>query len=374
VTPTIDRSRQAGRRRAVIGALSLALIVGGVVAVVTIDHRGGLTTSSGPSGSSAVHTHGTPAPNTRPAPTTTLVPRPPYPVGSLAFTVTDPAAGPVPARSFTTYVRYPVGPGAAPAGTAPVPLRVAGPFPLVVFSGGYAVSPEEYAYLLDAWASAGFVVADPVYPSTTPSVGQTLDEGDIVHHPADLSAVITALIGADRGADTGPQAVLAGAIQSGAIAAIGHSDGGDVTLAAAADTCCRDPRIHAAVILSGSETTFFSGTYFPAGSAPPLLVVQGTADDINPSGCSVQLYDQAPQPRFYLSLAGQTHQSPYLEAGTARDTVQQVVTDFLLGTLGGSHDAVAAMGRDGDVPGSSTLVTGGPTGLPAGDCPGAPSG
>ena len=38
-----------------------------------------------------------------------------------------------------------------------------------MFSGGYDVSPEQYSILLDAWAAAGFVVADPVYPLTTPA-------------------------------------------------------------------------------------------------------------------------------------------------------------------------------------------------------------
>ena len=184
--------------------------------------------------------------------------------------------------------------------------------------------------------------------------------------------MITALLAADRGAAAGAGGVLAGTIDAGAIAVVGHSDGGDVSLAAAANTCCRDPRVRAAVILSGAEDALFPGTYFPGGTALPLLVVQGTADEVNPPGCSVQLYDQAPPPKYYLSLEGQTHQSPYLQAGAAHDTVQQVVADFLAGTLEGSGPARAAMVRDGNVPGSSTLTAGGPSGVPTGNCPGAP--
>jgi predicted dienelactone hydrolase len=363
----------------VVGGLGLAV----VAAVVTLAIVAGSGTTPSTSSAPPVTTPTRPPTNAPPTSATVPAPRPPYPVGSLSFTVTEPAAAGAPARSFTTFVRYPAGPGTASgtsagagagAGSPATPLRSSGPYPLVVFSGGYAVSPEEYSSLLDAWAAAGFVVADPVYPYTTPSSAEGLDEGDIVHHPADLSAVITALVGAARGSGTGAEVALAGAVDTGAIASIGHSDGADVTLAAAANPCCRDPRIRAAVILSGAEDTAFGGSYFSSVPAVPLLVVQGTADDINPPGCSVQLYDQAPQPKYYLSMVGQSHQGPYLQAGLARDTVQQVVVDFLLGTLEGSKPALAAMTRDGNVPGSSMLAAGTPTGLAAGACPGAPAG
>jgi len=347
----------------VAAALGVAAVI---VMLVASGHRGG--TSPAPVPSAA-------PPDTPPVRTTTTtapVPPPPYPVGLLTVTVTVPANGDAPSLSFPTYVRYPARGAATPVGAPPASLRGPAPYPLVVFSGGYAVSPEEYSYLLDAWAAAGFVVADPVYPLTTPSPGQELDEGDIIHHPADLSAVITALLAADGGATTGPATVLTGSIDAAAIAVVGHSDGGDVALAAAANSCCRDPRVHAAVILSGAEDVLFPGTYFPVGPVVPLLVVQGTADDVNPPGCSVQLFDHAPVPKYYLSMEGQTHQSPYLQAGTARDTVQQVVEDFLLGSLDDSKPALAAMVRDGNVPGSSTLAVGGPSGVPTGDCPGAP--
>ena len=290
--------------------------------------------------------------------------------------VDEPASPPAAARSFTTYVRYPAqvpAVGATPS-TPAVPLRDAGPFPLVVFSGGYDVSPEQYSILLDAWAAAGFVVADPVYPLTTPASDGGLDEGDIVHHPGDLSAVITALAAADHGSGAAPGGVLAGAVDTSSVAVVGHSDGGDVSLAVAADTCCRDEHVRAAVILSGAEYALFGGTYFSGTPAVPLLVVQGTADTVNPPGCSVQIYDQATPPKYYLSLEGQSHQGPYLTPGTARDTVQQVVADFLLATLTGSKAAQAAMGRDGNLPGSSSLAVDTPTGLAATGCPGAPGG
>lgn len=375
MTPKVRR-----RRAAVAGAL-VALLVVVVVAVA-----GGPGTRPATRHSATGHERTTtlpPRPSSSSTSTTTPVGTGPYPVGSLSITVTEPATASGPARTLTTYVRYPAVPGTGGPGTPPVPARDAGPFPLVVFSGGYAVSPEEYSTLLTAWAAAGYVVADPVYPSTTPSSPGGLDEADIVHHPGDLSAVITALLDADGDAGSaspapsevitaGPVGTLAGLITPGEIAAIGHSDGGDVTLAAVAGSCCQDRRIRAAVILSGAEDAVFGGSYFTAPEVGPLLVVQGTADTINPEGCSVQLYDQAPRPKAYLSLVDQTHQGPYLEAGTALTTVTLVTTDFLNGALRGSRAAPAAMGAAGNVPGRSTLFPGAPTGLPPGPCPGAP--
>ena len=357
MAPTTDADRRPARRRLIVGAIGVVAVVAVVAVVVLVANA--LSSRTVPAGVPAAPA-ARPAGPTRPPSTPVPARRPPYPVGSLSFTVAEPATSATGPRSFVTHVRYPAGPGAAD------------PSPLVVFSGGYNADPEEYSTLLDAWAAAGYVVADPVYPATSPTSPEPLDEGDIVHHPGDLSAVITALVQADRGSGAGPLSALAGAVDTGSIGAIGHSDGGDVTLAAAVDNCCRDPRIDAAVILSGAELDAFGGTYFASRPAVPLLVVQGTDDEVNPPGCSVQLYDQAPPLKYYLSMLGQGHQVPYLQAGTALDTVQQVVVDFLDATLGGSGPAKAAIGRDGNVPGSSSLFAGSPPDVAAGACPGAP--
>jgi predicted dienelactone hydrolase len=239
----------------------------------------------------------------------------------------------------------------------------------VVFSEGYDISPEAYANLLDAWSAAGYVVADPTYPFTSPTSPGGPEEDDIVNHPADLRFVITSLLqdGATKGG------TLSGLINPSEVAVIGHSDGGDVALATASNSCCLDSRIKAAVILSGAELASFGGTYYTT-PAVPMLVVQGTADDINPQVCSVQLYDAAPQPKYYLSLAGQSHESPYLQAGQPLGTVEKVTIDFLDGYLRHSTAQLDAMTADGSVPGLATLTNSPSVGPPVGSCPGAPPG
>lgn len=296
-------------------------------------------------------------------------PGPPYAVGTISLDLSEPATpGHVP-RSLHTQVRYPA---AGKAGTidraAASPERTSGPYPLVVFSEGFGIAAEAYSSLLDAWAAAGYVVADPVYPLTaSPSPG-ALNESDIVNHPGDLSFVVTSILAAGSAAG----GTLSGLVNPSEVGVIGHSDGGDVSLATASNSCCKDNRITAAIILSGAESTSLGGTYF---STPPIpmLVAQGSADTINPTACSVQIYDHAPQPKYYLSLAGQSHESPYLQAGGPFEIVKQVTIDFLDGYLRHSTSKLGSIDADGNVSGLATLTTAPSVGPVIGSCPGGPA-
>ncbi len=320
------------------------------------------------------HPPATPATTTS-HPTTTAAPPsgPPFAVGTLSLTVREPWGTAV--RVLPTTVYYPAsGPAGGPPSAGASPLRAAGPYPLVVFSEGYAIAPQAYGALLDAWAAAGYVVAAPVYPFTDPAEPEGLNESDIVNHPADLRYVITALLAMSEG----HQGDLAGLVRPHAIAVIGHSDGGDVSLATVANTCCTDPRITAAILLSGAELASFPGQYFSGPRAVPLLVVQGTADTINPPACSVQIYDAAPSPKDYLSLFGISHPGAYLPPGPARAVVERVTIDFLNGYLKGSSGALARLARDGTVPGLAAVTSAPRVSARlaplSGACPGAPPG
>ena len=304
-------------------------------------------------------------------------PRAPYRVGLGALSVLEPAGG-APAnartpsgalaRSLPTTIRYPAL-GSAARGPAHglTPAASAGPFGLIVFSQGYDYRAEGYAGLLDAWARAGYVVADPTFPDTDPSAPGGPNESDIVNHPRDLRYVITELLAAARR----PSSRLHGLINPSAIAIAGQSDGGDVSLATAANTCCRDLRVRAAVILSGAELAAFGGRYYAAGS-PPLLVTQGDADPINVPGCSAGLYDQAPAPKYYLDMFGQSHLPPYTQPGRVRDHVAATVLGFLGHYLLHRTGALSAMQHAGTVPGLMSLTSAPTLGGRGTACPGAP--
>lgn len=243
-----------------------------------------------------------------------------------------------PARRLRTVIRYPV--AHASGATSGATVRHTGPFPLVVFSQGFDVSAESYAALLRSWSAAGYVVADPTYPRTDPAAPGGVDESDIVKHPADLRFVIRSVIAAARHL----RSPFHGLVDPRRVAVIGHSDGGDVSLAVAADTCCRDTAVRAAVILSGAELGAFGGRYYGSGSVP-LLVVQGSADTINVPGCSAQLYDQAPPPKYYLDIAGAEHQPPYLDPGPTRRGISRAVVAFLDAYLKGRRSPLRGLER-----------------------------
>lgn len=353
--PKHGRRRRVRRQRQV---LAFILVLAVITAVAIKTHVFATASTTTTTATSVVTTS-----STTPAPHAAAV-------GIIALHLVEPPSGGLPARNLETMVRYPA--LGAPGGSIPgaAPLRGASPYPLVVFSQGFDVAPEAYARLLNSWAAAGYVVADPAYPFTSPNAPGGVIRSDIVHHPADLSFVISSLLSAGS-ASSGPLSHL---IDPSAIGVIGQSDGGDVSLAAVANTCCRDARIKAAVLLSGAELSWFPGTYF-ATPAVPLLVVQGTADQsMNPVTCSVQLYNAAPQPKFYLSMIGQTHFSAYIPAGPAQRVVTRVTIDFLNAYLRGSSGALRAMGSAGSVTGLARLTEGAPVAPVAGTCPDAPAG
>ncbi|MHB2029015.1 MAG: alpha/beta hydrolase family protein [Acidimicrobiales bacterium] len=281
------------------------------------------------------------------------------------MTLNEPPENGLGARKIVTTVRYPaIGVSAGSDVVGATPLVSSGPYPLVIFSPGFDIQPDAYSLLLNAWAGAGYVVAEPTYPFTAPNWPGGVLRTDIVHHPADLSFVITTLEAESDQAGT----ALSGLINSNEVGVIGQSDGGDVSLAAIANTCCRDGRIKAAVILSGAELNWFRGEYFTAPNVP-ILVVQGTKDySMNPVGCSVDLYNEASNPKYYLSMIAQNHLSEYVPPTPAEQVVAQVTIDFLNVYLEHNSPALAEMKRAGTVRGLATISS--VATLPrAGGCP-----
>ena len=275
-----------------------------------------------------------------------------YRVAQHEFIFVDrsrPGLGP---RTLPTLVRYPVIRATTTASGRPA----RGLFPLVVFAPGYTQCQDSYAVLLNAWASAGYVVAGVDFPRTSCRLADP-DESDLVNQPADMAFVIRRLLAVSRQ----PRGLLAGLIDPGKIAVAGHSDGGDTVAAIAANTCCRDPAVTAAMVLSGAEWPPMPGSYFTQAT-PPILFVQGDADDINPPSASIMMYQaDTTGSRFYLDLLGAGHPQPYESHNPAELVVARVTVDFLDRYLDGLPDAAAAMGRDGQVAGVAALVSGNQT-------------
>jgi dienelactone hydrolase len=251
-------------------------------------------------------------------------------------------------RTLVTRIRYPV------AGRASGPRPPRGGFPLILFGPGFMQCGGPYSDLLQAWASAGYVVAVVNFPQTDCRMGARAYEPDLVNQPADMSYVLSRLLALNAQ----PGDPFSGLVNGRQIAAAGQSDGGDTVAALAASTCCADHRVRAVAVLSGAEWPPMPGRYFAHG-APPMLFVQGSADAINPPWASLQLYrlDQDPV-KYYLDLFGANHLVPYWGTNPVERLVARVTLAFFNRYVLGQAPAAAAMTRDGNVSGTAALVSG----------------
>jgi len=210
-------------------------------------------------------------------------------------------------RSLETVVRYPA---------------AGGSYPLIVFGHGFTLTPASYDSLLRAWAEAGYVVAAPVFPLESANAPGGPTESDLVNQPQDMSVVISRLLDLNGR----PNGVLGGKIDPSRVAVAGHSDGAETALGVAYDHRFRDPRIRAAIVLSGAA---FPGMGPFPRSGPALLAVQGTADTTNVPANTAGYFALAQRPKFLLWLLGASHLPPYTDEEPQLGIVERATVAFL---------------------------------------------
>jgi anti-sigma regulatory factor (Ser/Thr protein kinase)/dienelactone hydrolase len=255
-------------------------------------------------------------------------------------------------RTLTTIVRYPAvgAPGQSDLANA-APASGSGPYPLIVFAHGFAVTPALYARLLQSWARAGYVVAAPVFPLGSADAPGGPDESDIVNQPADMSFVISSLLSLDATAAS----PFAGLLDPARVAVAGHSDGGETALAVAYSRRYRDPRVRAAVILSGAMMSGVGGYSFAPGG-PALLAAQGTADVLNEPKFTYAYFKRARRPKFLLRLVGAEHLPPYTRQQPELGIVERTSLVFLQEYLKGPPSEPQLIAALGSVARSSQLL------------------
>jgi dienelactone hydrolase len=230
-------------------------------------------------------------------------------------------------RTLVTEIRYPQGDG---------------PFPLVVLAHGQTGHPSKFNQLMTAWASAGFVVAAPVFPLTSNQASlETV--GDYVNQPADFSFVIDQMLASSE--DDGP---LAGRIDREHIGVAGLSLGGSTVYGIAFDGCCRDDRVDAALVMAGYLLPFDGANEFPS---VPLLIIHGNGD-----ARGREPYQMASPPKYLMTLERPTHSPPFEDTPDPADELVVTVTvDFWNAYLYGQRAAIDALSTDAVVPGAATL-------------------
>jgi len=244
-----------------------------------------------------------------------------------------------PSRTLVTTVAMPDGPG---------------PFPLVLFSHGFGGNAKGYSDLIRAIASAGYVVGAPDFPVTSAGAPGGPERGIDApgEQPADVRFVIDQLLRLN--AD--PADPLAGRIDPTRIGAAGHSMGAGVTMGVAFNSCCRDERIRAAVLLAVDPPTLYLGDYFVPPSAP-VLVVHGDQDESLPYGGGRRAFAIAEPPKFLLTVLGGDHNWPYTGAASppGAGVVLAATVDFFDTYLKGRPDGVRRLRSDADRAGVARL-------------------
>jgi dienelactone hydrolase len=259
-----------------------------------------------------------------------------YAVGELTDTFVDTSRttesangqGNAPTRTLVTVIHYP---------------QSDGPFPLIVLAHGQTGHPNKFSQLTTAWASAGFVVAAPVFPLTNNQITFETD-GDYANQPADVSFVINQML-ARSSEKTGP---LTRRVDKKHIGVAGLSLGGATVYGIAFNRCCRDQRIDAALVMAGILLPYDGAYEFPS---VPLLIINGNGDSRGRDP-----YGMASPPKYLMTLERPTHSPPFEDTPDPADELVVTVTvDYWHAYLYEQRAALAALSTNAMVPGVATL-------------------
>ena len=207
------------------------------------------------------------------------------------------------------------------------PVGDPGPLPTVMFAPGWDSQSAVYDPLLRAIASVGFLVVGVDSPGSSsyfPGVPLWSVAGeDIANNTLDLSAALANL-------ESGP---LAARIDSAAVAAVGHSNGGSEVANLALSPAYNSSRFNAYVVLSGAlPVGLVAGSFGPFNNGPMLMAV-GTADEFgnySPGGGGTEgVYGAARSSKIMLTIQGATHLSAYVGSGPQADDTRAAIANFL---------------------------------------------
>lgn len=217
-------------------------------------------------------------------------------------------------RTLVTQLRTPTGSSSTPR-------------PVILALHGRDGSPDSLAPLLDAWATAGYVVVAPKLPETKKDERGRALRSEVLLQAADARFVLDQVL--DRAADLD--------IDPDEVGAAGMSLGGLTVYALVSHTCCKDGRIKAAVVMSGVHDPLPSGRY--DHQDVPVLLLHGDAD--RGYRHSTSAYAQLAPPKWFITLHGEGHSPPFeVPRSPVSELVDVTTTSFWDRSL--KHDVSAA--------------------------------
>jgi predicted dienelactone hydrolase len=193
------------------------------------------------------------------------------------------------------------------------PANEEGPFPVLLYSHGFAGSPLVSANLQAGIASWGFVVAAPdhIERNTAAVLGRGDADPDAARDVQTMQATLVGVVEAGDG--DGP---LAGAVDGDRVASAGHSAGGGAALNA-----LRLPEVTATVTWAGVHPTD------EALPDEPVLVLGAEADIAVTGDEQREVYEGLTGPKRLVQLDGGAGHATFLDLcpGARREVIESGV-------------------------------------------------
>src|ERR1700688_357627 len=167
-----------------------------------------------------------------------------------------------------------------------------GPFPIVLFSHGFGGFRLVYSHLLTGTASWGFVVVSADYLERGLLAEAT---NRVEDSPAKDLQTMFASLAATELASANPSSPLHGVADSGKVAAVGHSAGGQTAFDA-----LKDPRVDVAV---GWEPVGPSGL----PSHKPAMIIGDQGDIALTPAALTGEFNKFPGPTSFVEISGEGH-------------------------------------------------------------------
>jgi hypothetical protein len=162
---------------------------------------------------------------------------------------------------------------------------------------------------------------------------------EVAEFPADLSFVISQVVQLGSSSASGP---LQGRVDARAIGAGGISLGGMSVYGLISNTCCRDDRVRAAILMGAVRPDFPRGKY--TRQRVPVLLVHGDADI--GYHWSTSTYPHLAPPKWFITLRRGRHGPPFEDEPDEHDNLVEATTTafwdrYLKGDLAAADRVVA---------------------------------
>ena len=225
--------------------------------------------------------------------------------------------------------------------------RAEGRFPLIVFSHGHSGHPDLFTRLLDAWASAGYVVVAPVFPLSNRDVPGEPSVFDLEEQARDVTFLVDEVLAASHE----PGSTFEGVVDNERIGLGGLSLGAATTYTAAFGECCQDDRVDAVVALAGLAVPVA-----PDRLDVPTFVGHSDDDPLLPYQRAVEMYEGFEGPAHLLTVFGGQHALAYEDHGhPAGPVIDLATTRFWDRHLRGDPSVPEQLVSDEELAGAATL-------------------